>query len=324
MAPLALSEVRPVTEPVEHRPVLPRETLDWLAPGTGELVVDGTLGAGGHAELLLERVGPQGRVVGIDRDTRALDVARARLARFGDAFVALHGNHEDMPRLLESLGIDRVDRVLLDLGLSSLQLDDGERGFSFRLDGPLDMRMDQSVGRTAADLVAALDEEELSRILWRFGEERRARAIARAIVRVRERSPILSTGQLAELVVNTLGPAARRFRIHPATRTFQALRIAVNEEVQGLRALVEEAVGLLRPGGRLCVIAFHSLEDRAVKHTLKSLANRCTCPPGLPVCGCGRTELVRILTSKPVRPSDAEIELNPRARSAKLRAAERT
>jgi 16S rRNA (cytosine1402-N4)-methyltransferase len=228
-----------------------------------------------------------------------------------------------MPQLLATLGIEHVDRVLLDLGLSSLQLDDAERGFSFRLDGPLDMRMDRSAGRTAADLVAALDEEDLRQILWRFGEERRARAIARAIVRERERRPIVSTRQLAELVENILGPAARRFRIHPATRTFQALRIAVNEEIQGLRALIEKAVELLHPDGRLCVIAFHSLEDRAVKHTLRSLADRCSCPAGLPVCGCGRTDLVRILTSRPVRPSDAEVERNPRARSAKLRAAER-
>lgn len=312
-----------MTEPVAHRPVLLREVLDLLAPSRDDVVVDATLGAGGHAERLLETIGPNGRLVGIDRDASMLDVARRRLARFGGAFLPVQGDHRDLKGLLRAVGVDTVDRVLFDLGVSSLQVDDPERGFSFRTDGPLDMRMDPRGGRTAEDLVASAGEAELREILWRFGEERRARAIARAIVRERRVRPIRRTLQLADLVERTLGPAARRWRIHPATRTFQALRIAVNGEVVGLEGLIEDAVRLLRGGGRLAAISFHSLEDRAVKRALRSLADRCACPPGLPVCGCGLQDLVRVLTPKPVRPSAGEIERNPRARSAKLRAAER-
>jgi 16S rRNA (cytosine1402-N4)-methyltransferase len=323
MVPLALSEEASVTEPVAHRPVLPRETMELLAPRRGELVVDATLGTGGHAELLLEAIGPQGRLIGIDRDSDGLELARRRLARFSDAFSGIHGDHGELKQLLLAIGIDAVDRLLFDLGVSSLQLDDPERGFSFRTDGPLDMRMDPRSGPNAADLVAGCSEAELREILWRFGEERRSRAIARAIVRERGMRPIRRTRPLADLVARTLGPGARRWRIHPATRTFQALRIAVNGEIVGLEALIEDAVSLLRPGGRLAVISFHSLEDRAVKHALKSLAHRCTCPPGLPVCGCDRQDLLSILTSTPVRPALGEVERNPRARSAKLRAAER-
>jgi 16S rRNA (cytosine1402-N4)-methyltransferase len=323
MVLLDISEEPLVTEPVAHRSVLPRETLELLAPRQGDLVVDATLGAGGHSELLLQSVTPGGRVVGIDRDPHALELARRRLSGFGDAFVAVHGDHHDLKRLLVSLGVDAVDRVLFDLGVSSLQLEDPERGFSFSADGPLDMRMDPGTNRTAADLVATLSESELREILWRFGEERRSRAIARVIVRERGRRPIRRTSELARLVERAVGPGARRWRIHPATRTFQALRVAVNGEVIRLETLIEDAVTLLRPGGRLAAISFHSLEDRAVKHTLRSLADRCTCPPDLPVCGCGRENMVRVLTSKPVRPTAGEIESNPRARSAKLRVAER-
>lgn len=323
MVPLALSEESPVTEPVAHRSVLPHETVELLAPCRDDVVVDATLGAGGHAERLLEAIGPNGCLVGIDRDASMLDIARRKLARFGDAFVPVHGDHRDLKRLLDAIGVDAIDRVLFDLGVSSLQLDDPERGFSFRTDGPLDMRMDPGAERTAEALVAAASEAELREILWRFGEERRSRAIARAIVRERRQRPIRRTLQLADLVERTLGPGARRWRIHPATRTFQALRIAVNGEVVGLEALIEDAVSLLRAGGRVAAISFHSLEDRAVKRALKALADRCACPPGMPVCGCGRQDLVRVLTPKPVRPSTDEIEGNPRARSAKLRAAER-
>jgi len=323
MVLLALSEEPFVAEPVAHRSVLPRETLELLSPRAGDVVVDATLGAGGHAERLLEAVGPEGRVIGIDRDADMLDRARRRLERFGDALVPLCGDHAELGQLLASIGVDAVDRVLFDLGVSSVQLDDPERGFSFRHDGPLDMRMDPRSGGTAADLVATRTEAELREILWRFGEERRARAIARAVVREREKRPIRRTLHLADLVERTLGPAARRWRIHPATRTFQALRIAVNGEIVGLETLIGDAVSLLRQGGRVAAISFHSLEDRAVKHALKSLAHRCTCPIALPVCGCGREDLVRILTTKPVRPASDEIARNPRARSAKLRAAER-
>lgn len=312
-----------MARPAAHRPVLLDEALELLAPRPGDVVVDGTLGAGGHSEALLEAVGPNGRVVGIDRDPRAIELAGARLSRFGSRFLALRGDHEDLLQLLEARGITAADRVLFDLGLSSMQVDDPGRGFSFRHDGPLDMRMDPDRRPTAAELVATLAEEDLARLIRRYGEERRARSIARAIVRRREERPIVGTAQLAALVEQVAGPAARRFRIHPATRTFQALRIAVNREVDNLDRVVDDAVSLLRPGGRIAAIAFHSLEDRKVKHALKALADRCTCPPRLPICACGREDLIRVVTRKPVRPSVDEIDSNPRARSAKLRVAER-
>jgi 16S rRNA (cytosine1402-N4)-methyltransferase len=323
MVPQALSEERFVTRPVAHRPVLPRETLELLAPCSGDTAVDATLGTGGHAELLLEAVGPTGRVVGIDRDAGVLAIARDRLARFGETFLPIHGDHHELPALLHARGIESIDRVLFDLGVSSLQLDDPQRGFSFREDGPLDMRMDPGAGPTAAELLATLSEAELREALWRFGEEPRGRAIARAIVREREKRPILRTRHLADVVERAVGPGARRRRIHPATRSFQAVRVLVNGEIVGLGTLIEQAAELLRPGGRLAAISFHSLEDRAVKQALRGLTSRCTCPPGLPVCGCGRRDRVRVLTPKPVRPSAAEIDANPRARSAKLRGAER-
>jgi 16S rRNA (cytosine1402-N4)-methyltransferase len=306
-----------------HEPVLLREVSDLLAPGSGATIVDATLGLGGHTEALLEAVGSRGRVFGIDRDSQALELARKRLARFGDAFVGVHGNHTDLLKLLRQNGLFAVDGVLFDLGVSSLQLDDPERGFSFRGDGPLDMRMDRQTGHTAAEILATGTEQELRQMIWSYGEERRAGAIARAIVEQRERQPLTRTLELAELVERVLGPAAQRYRIHPATRTFQALRIAVNREVDDLERLVTEASSVLRRAGRLAVISYHSLEDRAVKHAMKSLAERCVCPPKLPVCGCGRENLLRVLTAKPVRPSTSEVARNPRARSAKLRVGER-
>jgi 16S rRNA (cytosine1402-N4)-methyltransferase len=306
-----------------HRPVLLEAVTELMAPRPGSTLVDATLGAGGHAERLLEALGPDGRLLGIDKDPAALRLATERLERFGDSFVPLAGDHTDLAGLLRAAGAFAVDGILFDLGVSSMQLDDPARGFSFREDGPLDMRMDPGAGESAAELVARLDAAQLQDLLRRFGEERRAAAIAREIVRRRESEPIVRTRQLAELVERVLGPAARRYKIHPATRTFQALRIAVNGEVQGLAALAETAVSLLRRSGRLVVIAYHSLEDRAIKHALRGLAHRCTCPPDLPVCGCGRENLVRVLTSRAWRPDAAEIDDNPRARSARLRAAER-
>jgi len=306
-----------------HVPVLLDETLELLAPRSGQTVVDATLGAGGHAEAWLEAAGPDGRLVGLDRDPAAHTLSRQRLARFGSRFVPLAGDHGDLLPLLGGLGIAEVDGVLLDLGVSSMQLDEPERGFSFRADGPLDMRMDPGSGETAAELVATASEEELRRLLWRFGEERNARAIARAIVEERRTKPIVRTLELARLVERAAGPAARRLRIHPATRTFQALRIAVNHELGDLERVLGEATSILRPGGRLVVLAYHSLEDRIVKHTLRSLSERCICPPDLPVCGCGRSNLLRVLTPRPVRPAAEEVARNPRARSAHLRAAER-
>jgi len=307
----------------EHRPVLLQETLQLLALRTNGVVVDGTLGAGGHAAAMLEGIGPEGRLIGIDRDTDALALAGERLADYGERFFPLHGRHEELVELLRGAGIFTCDAILLDLGVSSMQLDRAERGFSFRYDAPLDMRMDRSRGESAAELLARIDEAELRRILFRWGEEKRSGAIARAIVRERERQPIVSTGQLAALVERVAGAAARRLRIHPATRTFQALRIACNGEIVGLEELVSDAVAMLRRGGRLAVISYHSLEDRAIKTAMRSLANRCTCPPKLPICGCGKENLVRVVTRRLVRPGDDEIDRNPRARSARLRVVER-
>ena len=261
--------------------------------------------------------------MGVDRDPVALEFAQRRLARFGERFSAIRGNHLDLQKLLEARRIFVIDGALLDLGVSSLQLDDPARGFSFRNDGPLDMRMDTDACTTGADLLARLSRDELRQLLWSRGEERRAAEIARAIERERAERPLTRTSQLAELVERTLGPRARRLRIHPATRTFQALRIAVNRELEGLEELVASVVSILRRGGRMAVISYHSLEDRAIKNAFRALAHRCTCPPRLPRCACGRENLVRIVTSKPVRPSAAEVESNPRSRSAKMRVAER-
>ena len=314
-----------VTEPgVPHRSVLLGETETLLRPPTGATVVDATLGPGGHAEAFLEWVGPEGRVIGIDRDPGALALARRRLGRFGNRLITIQGDHRDLVALLHGAGVVVVDAVLADLGVSSAQLDDPRRGFSFLADGPLDMRMDpDGGGETAADLVARLDEPELREVLRTWGEERMAARVARAIVRERGKRSLATTGELAALIERTLGPSARRFKIHPATRTFQALRIAVNREIEGIPALVTGAASLLRRGGRLGVISFHSLEDRSVKRSMQGLAARCICPPGMPVCGCGRENIVRIVTPRPVGPSSAEVATNPRARSAKLRVMER-
>jgi 16S rRNA (cytosine1402-N4)-methyltransferase len=306
-----------------HKPVLLREVVEILRPASGGTMVDLTVGLGGHAEALLEASDPAGRLVGVDRDRAALDHASHRLARFGDRFIPLYGDHRDLRELLHTAGIFSADGIVADLGLSSLQLDDPERGFSFQSDGPLDMRMDPSRGATAADLLATLPEIDIGRLLKVYGDEMLARPIARAIVLRRAKAPIRRTADLAQLVERIAGPRARRYRIHPATRTFQALRIAVNGEIEGLETLVHDAAAFLPRGGRLAVISFHSLEDRAIKRAMRALAERCICPPGLPVCGCGREDLVRLLTTRPVRPTGEEVEGNPRARSAKLRAVER-
>jgi 16S rRNA (cytosine1402-N4)-methyltransferase len=307
-----------------HAPVLLRETLELLRPAPGSTVIDATLGPGGHAEAFLERVGGTGRVFGLDRDPAALSFARARLASYGNRFLAIHGDYRDLVPRLHAIGEVIADAVLADLGISSFQLDDPARGFAFSSDGPLDMRMDPSSGDpTAAELVATLDEASLRSLIATWGEERLAGRIARAIVRERAKRPIATTRELAAIVEAAAGPAARRFRIHPATRTFQALRIAVNREIEGIPAFISGAVSLLRRGGRLGVISFHSLEDRAVKRSMHDLAVRCVCPPGLPVCGCGRENIVRIVTPRAVVPSPEETASNPRARSAKLRVVER-
>lgn len=322
MLPAAHEEVQ-VTGSMAHVPVLLHESIELLAPRPGAVFVDGTLGAAGHARALLEALGPDGRLLGIDRDAEALTIAAARLADYGDRFTPLQGRHEDLSQLLRDAGVFACDGMLFDLGVSSMQLDSTSRGFSFRHDAPLDMRMDPRGGECASELLARIEEPDLRRILSRYGEEKRAGSIARAIVREREKRPLTRTVQLAELVEKVAGPAARRYRIHPATRTFQALRIAVNGEIEGLERLVADAVAMLRRGGRLAVISYHSLEDRAIKTAMRALAHRCSCPPRLPVCGCGKENLIAVLTRRTVRPGETEIDRNPRARSARLRVVER-
>jgi 16S rRNA (cytosine1402-N4)-methyltransferase len=321
---LASCSERIVTaKPAHHEPVLLHEVLAALRPATGGTYVDLTLGLGGHAEAILEASSPDGRVLGIDRDGDALARATARLARFGDRFVPVHGDHREIGALLHGAAVFTVDGILGDLGLSSMQLDEPARGFSFQADGPLDMRMDPTAGPTAADLVATLSEAELRRILKVYGEEMLAGRIARALVLRRAKSPVRRTSDLAQIVERVAGPRARAYRIHPATRTFQALRIAVNGEIDGLETLVQDAVSFLRKGGRLAVVSFHSLEDRAIKRAMRSLAERCICPPGLPVCGCGRENLVRLVSTRAIRPTSEEIDRNPRSRSARMRVVER-
>ncbi len=304
-----------------HRPVLLHETVQYLAPERGGLFVDATLGLGGHSEAILQSA-PETRVLGIDRDPEALAHARRRLAHFGPRCCFVHANFCELARVVAEAGEQTVSGVWADLGVSSLQFDTVARGFSFRHDAPLDMRMDaEGDEETAAELLARLLEEEIARIIFEYGEERRSRRIARWIVERREQGrPVQTTTELAELVARAIG-YKRADHIHPATRTFQALRIAVNHELEGLSEFIETAVDLLQPSGRLCVISFHSLEDRIVKRTLRRLNGQCECDPRLPVCNCGARRVVEILTRRPVTAADAEVAANPRARSAKLRAA---
>jgi 16S rRNA (cytosine1402-N4)-methyltransferase len=303
-----------------HRPVLLFEVVNLLAPERGGLFVDATLGLGGHSAAILE-ASPDTRVLGVDRDREALRLASERLAHFGTRFRAVHANFREISRILDEAGESGSAGILADLGVSSLQFDTPERGFSFRHDAPLDMRMDAAGDEeTAAELLERLPEEEIARVIYEYGEERKSRRIARWIVERRERGePLKTTGALAELVARAVGHK-RGDRVHPATRTFQALRIAVNGELEGLDEFVETAVDLLQTGGRLAVISFHSLEDRVVKRALRRLSGYCECDRRAPVCTCGARRAVEILTRRPVVPSEREVEENPRARSAKLRA----
>ncbi len=304
-----------------HRPVLLEETLKYLVPERGGLFVDCTVGLGGHSEAILKS-SPDTRVLGLDLDPAALEYSRQRLAPFGDRFRAVQTNFRKLETVLREAGELDAAGILVDLGVSSLQFDSAERGFSFRFDAPLDMRMDPTSGPTAADLLQQLPEAEIARIIFEFGEERHSRRIARRIVERREQGqPVTTTAELAELVRLAVGGRKRQQQIHPATRTFQALRIAVNNELDGLGEFIEKAIDLLQPNGRFVAISFHSLEDRIVKRELRKLSGHCECPPRLPVCSCGARKAVEILTRRPVTPSDREVNENPRARSAKLRAA---
>ena len=302
-----------------HRPVLLEETLQFLAPERGGLFIDGTLGLGGHSEAILKS-NEETRVLGMDLDPAALEYARDRLATFGERFRGFQANFRAIREVLEEADEREPNGILVDLGVSSMQFDSPERGFSFRFDAPLDMRMDPTTGATAADLLQQLPESEIARIIFEYGEERHSRRIARRIVERREQGrPITTTTELADLVRLAIG-GNQRHQIHPATRTFQALRIAVNHELEKLGEFVESAVDLLIPDGRFVGISFHSLEDRILKRELRKLSGRCECPPRLPVCECGAREVVEVLTRRPVAPGPREVEENPRARSAKLRA----
>src|SRR5690349_8764090 len=303
-----------------HRPVLLEETLKYLAPERGGLFVDCTVGLGGHSEAILNS-SPDTRVLGLDRDPSALEYSRQRLAPFGERFRAVQSDFRQIETVLQEAGEREASGILVDLGVSSLQFDSPERGFSFRFDAPLDMRMDPTTGDTAADLLQQLPETEIARIIFEFGEERHSRRIARRIVERREQGqPVTTTTELAELVRHAVG-GHKRQQIHPATRTFQALRIAINHELEGLGEFVETVVDLLIPDGRFAGISFHSLEDRILKRELRKLSGHCECPPRLPVCSCGARKVVEVLTRRPVVPGAGETDENPRARSAKLRAA---
>jgi len=306
--------------PPRHRPVLLRECLDLLGLPCGGTAIDCTVGLGGHTRAMLEAVGPTGLVVGLDRDAESLARARNNLREFGDRFLPVHADYRDLLQVLEEKGVGPIRGLLADLGVSSFQMDTPERGFSFSTDGPLDMRLDRSAGPTASDLLSTLDEEEVERLIRRYGEEPAARRIARALARERRKSPISTTLRLASIVESAVG-ARRGARIHPATRTFQALRIAVNRELEGLEKFVEQACRVLVPGSRAAFIAFHSLEDRAVKKTLENLTPHCVCPPALPYCVCGRKGIVERVNRKAVRPGSEEMLANPRSRSARLRVA---
>jgi 16S rRNA (cytosine1402-N4)-methyltransferase len=318
----------------QHVPVMLEEVLKYLQPKAGGSYVDGTVGGGGHTEAILERTAPDGKVLGIDSDSQALARVRERLAQVvsDGRLVLVHGNFAELARIVHEAGFVSIQGVLLDLGFSSDQMGDPQRGFSFSVDGPLDMRLDQSQALSAADLVNSASEHELADIFWRYGEESRSRQIARRIVRERAKGAITRTAQLAGLAA--AGVPYRARAIHPATKTFQALRIAVNHELEGLETVLPQILDVLSSGriddvgsagnvgGRMVIITFHSLEDRLVKGFMRREASDCICPPHTPVCICGHKARLRVLTRKPVIPTAQEVIANPRARSAKLRAAE--
>ena len=305
-----------------HRPVLLDECIELLNIRPGGVYVDGTLGRAGHSAEIARRL-TTGRLICIDRDMAAIRAAEERLAPWRDRVTLVHGNFSGLADILREAGAAGVDGALFDLGVSSPQLDDASRGFSYMRDAPLDMRMDDTAPLTAREVVNTWSREELRRVLYEYGEERYAPAIAGAIVRARERGPVETTLELVEIIRSAMPPAALREKQHPAKRTFQAIRIAVNGELDALPPMLQAAVESLNPGGRLAVITFHSLEDRVVKTTLRDMARGCTCPPEFPVCVCGKKPKLRLVTRRSVVPGEAEVMENPRARSAKLRAAEK-
>ena len=305
-----------------HKPVLLDECMEVLNIRPGGVYVDGTLGRAGHSREIARRL-TVGRLICIDQDMAAIEAAEERLAPWRDRVTLVHGNFSGLADILRQAGVSGVDGALFDLGVSSPQLDDASRGFSYMQDAPLDMRMDAAAALTAREVVNTWSPEELRRILYEYGEERYAPAIARAIVRAREENPVETTLELADIIRGAMPPAALREKQHPAKRTFQAVRIAVNGELDVLPPMLKAAVESLNPGGRLAVITFHSLEDRIVKRTMRDMARGCTCPPEFPVCVCGKKPMLRLVTRRPIVPGTEELSENPRARSAKLRAAEK-
>ncbi len=307
----------------QHKSVLLQECIDALNIRPDGIYLDGTLGGAGHSSQIARRLTEGGRLIGVDRDRTALAAAKERLAPYADRVTLVHSNFAEIDAILDSLGIPAVDGMLFDLGVSSPQLDDASRGFSYMADAPLDMRMDKDDALTAGEVVNTWPQGELRRILYDYGEERYAPQIAAAICRAREKAPVETTLELVDIIRSAMPAQALREKQHPAKRSFQAIRIAVNDELGAVSRMMQAAVGRLNPGGRLAVITFHSLEDRIVKSEMQQAARGCTCPPEFPVCVCGKKSLVKLVTRKPIVSGPAELEENPRARSAKLRVAEK-
>lgn len=307
----------------QHKSVLLQECIDALNIRPDGIYLDGTLGGAGHSSQIARRLTEGGRLIGVDRDRTALAAAKEHLAPYADRVTLVHSNFAEIDAILDSLGIPAVDGMLFDLGVSSPQLDDASRGFSYMADAPLDMRMDKDDALTAGEVVNTWPQGELRRILYDYGEERYAPQIAAAICRAREKAPIETTLELVDIIRSAMPAQALREKQHPAKRSFQAIRIAVNDELGAVSRMMQAAVGRLNPGGRLAVITFHSLEDRIVKSEMQQAARGCTCPPEFPVCVCGKKPLVKLVTRKPIVSGPAELEENPRARSAKLRVAEK-
>ena len=307
----------------QHKSVLLQECIDALNIRPDGIYLDGTLGGAGHSSQIARRLTEGGRLIGVDRDRTALAAAKERLAPYADRVTLVHSNFAEIDAILDSLGIPAVDGMLFDLGVSSPQLDDASRGFSYMADAPLDMRMDKDDALTAGEVVNTWPQGELRRILYDYGEERYAPQIAAAICRAREKAPVETTLELVDIIRSAMPAQALREKQHPAKRSFQAIRIAVNDELGAVSRMMQAAVGRLNPGDRLAVITFHSLEDRIVKSEMQQAARGCTCPPEFPVCVCGKKPLVKLVTRKPIVSGPAELEENPRARSAKLRVAEK-